>query len=164
MTSALVLSSLVGLVFFVAKLVSDPGGWGNYALGVAACLVVLVRNLKVLQTSRKMASEPSVCAIADPAGLDEALESERAILFKHSTRCPVSAVVTDEVLRFAGTHPDWTIYVLKVIERRDLSDLVAERLGVPHASPQAFVIRHGRCVWHASHYEVTAQSLSRHLT
>ena len=82
---------------------------------------------------------------------------------QHSTRCPVSAVVTDEVLRFARTHPDWTIYVLKVIERRDLSDLVTERLGVPHASPQAFVIRHGRCVWHASHYEVTAQSLSRHL-
>lgn len=73
-------------------------------------------------------------------------------------------MVTGEVLRFAeSSHPDWTIYMLTVIEHRALSDLVTERVGVPHASPQAFGIQRGRCVWHASHYAITAQSLSRHL-
>ena len=73
----------------------------------------------------------------------------------------MSAVVIDEVLRFGESHPDWRVYLLKVIERRDLADAVAARLAVPHESPQVFVIRQGRCVWHTSHYDITAQMLSR---
>ena len=101
--------------------------------------------------------------VHDHVTLDEALHSEQAVLYKHSTSCPVSAVVIDEVLRFAETHPAWSIYVLKVLEHRDLSDAVAERFGVPHESSQVFIFRQGRPVWHTSHYEITAQSLSRHL-
>ena len=68
----------------------------------------------------------------------------------------------DDVLTFATSHPQWPLYVLKVIEARDLSDAAAERLGVPHASPQAIVIRHGHSVWHASHYDITANALGQH--
>jgi bacillithiol system protein YtxJ len=51
--------------------------------------------------------------------------------------------------------------VLQVIEERDLSDAAAQRLGVPHASPQAFVIRQGHCVWHASHHDITTNALDQ---
>ena len=98
--------------------------------------------------------------ITDPETLDDVLRSDRAILYKHSTRCPVSAVVIDEVLRFARAHPDWRVYVLKVIEQRALSNTVAERLGVRHQSPQAFVIRQGHCVWNAAHADITAERLA----
>ena len=157
----LILLSLLGVAFFGIRLVTVPAGWPIDVLGIAVCLFVCARNTKIIRSNRKITSTPSVREVRDPATLEEALGSERAILYKHSTTCPVSAVVVDEVLRFAGTHPDWGIYVLKVIERRDLSDTAAERLGVPHKSPQAFVIRQGRSVWHTSHDGITAQRLSR---
>ena len=115
------------------------------------------------QAAPEVESVPVLREVADNATLNEVLGSSRSVLYKHSTRCPVSTVVIDEVFRFAEAHPEWKTYVLKVIEHRDLSDAVAERLGVPHASPQAFVLKEGRPVWHASHGSITAQSLSRHL-
>jgi len=115
-------------------------------------------------SNRKVATTPTLHELQDATALDEVLGSERAILYKHSTRCQVSAVVIDEVLRFGEAHPDWTTYVLKVIEQRQLSDAVAERLGVSHESPQVFVIRQGRCVWHASHHFITAQALSQQVS
>ena len=161
MPGALILLSLLGIVLLGIRVVTDPAGWPTYALGIAVCLFVCARNATAIQSNRKMASASSVREVRDSTMLDEALGSERAILYKHSTTCPVSAVVVDEVLRFAGTHPDWTIYVLKVIEQRDLSDTAAERLDVSHESPQVVVIRQGRSVWHTSHYGITAQTLSR---
>ena len=104
---------------------------------------------------------PSVREIADSAALAAAIENPRAVLFKHSTRCPVSAYVIDEVMEFAEDHPEWPVYVLKVIEQRPLSNEAAERLGVRHESPQAFVLRQGRVSWHGSHNEVTAEALQR---
>ena len=163
MPAVFLVLSLLGLVFFGIRLVSDPSGWPTYVLGIAGCLVLGARNLKVIQTNRTIAASTRVHDVHDHVTLDEALRSEQAVLYKHSTSCPVSAVVIDEVLRFAETHPAWSIYVLKVLEHRDLSDAVAERFGVPHESPQVFIFRQGRPVWHTSHYEITAQSLSRHL-
>ena len=72
-------------------------------------------------------------------------------------------MVIEEVHQFGETHPDWPIYKLNVIERRELSDDVEDRLGIRHQSPQAFIIRDGSCVWNASHGDITAQALSRHL-
>ncbi|MBP99739.1 MAG: bacillithiol system redox-active protein YtxJ [Acidobacteria bacterium] len=163
MPSLLVLLlSLSGLVFFAVRLVTDPAAWPTSAVGVAACLLFAARNATLFRSNRTIETTPSLSEICDVATLDDALGSERAILYKHSTRCPVSSVVINEVLRFGETHPDWKVYVLKVIERRGLSNTVADRLGVPHASPQAFVIKQGRCVWHTSHSGITEQRLSRH--
>ena len=157
----LILLSLLGIGLFGIRAVTDPASWLTSVLGIAVCLFVCARSAKVIRSNRRITSTPSVREVRDPATLDEALVSERAILYKHSTSCAVSAGVVDEVLQFAGTHPDWRIYVLRVIERRELSDTAAERLGVPHKSPQAFVIRQGRSVWHASHDGITAQKLSQ---
>ena len=163
MPSMIILLSLVGLVFLGIRLATDPGNWTTYGLGVVACLFVLARNAKVIRSNRKIASTPSLHEIRDSATLSEVLGSDQAVLYKHSTSCPVSAVVIDEVLRFAEKYPTWPVHVVQVIEHRDLSDTVAERLGVRHESPQALVIRDGRCVWHTSHNGITAQRLGQHL-
>ena len=101
--------------------------------------------------------------VPDAATLEALIESPRAVLFKHSTRCPVSAYVIDEVIEFAEDHPEWPVYVLKVIEQRALSNEAAERLGVRHESPQAFVLHEGRVHWHGSHNEITAETLRREI-
>ena len=157
----LIALSLLGIAFFGTRLVTAPAGWLTDVSGIAVCLFVCTRNAKVILSNRRITSTGSVREVRDPVTLNEALGSERAILYKHSTSCPISAAVVDEVLGFARMHPDWGIYLLKVTEQRDLSDTAAERLGVPHESPQAFVIRQGRSVWHTSHYGITAERLSR---
>ena len=102
---------------------------------------------------------PLVREILDAAGLAAAIENPRAVLFKHSTRCPVSAYVVDEVIEFAEDHPEWPVYLLKVIEQRRLSHKAADRLRVRHESPQAIVLHRGQVRWHGSHHEVTADAL-----
>ena len=102
--------------------------------------------------------------IAAQTTLEHALNSDRAVLYKHSTRCPVSDWAIAEVLQFAGVRTEWPVYVLKVIEHRDLSELVAERFRVQHQSPQVFVINKGHCLWHASHSDITQQALCRETT
>ena len=106
-------------------------------------------------------TQPSVHEVSDAATFEAAIDSPRAVLFKHSTRCPVSAHVIDEVMDFAENHPEWPVYVLKVIEQRPLSNEATQRLGVRHESPQAFVLHQGRLYWHGSHNEVTAEVLER---
>ena len=137
--------------------------WSIYALGVAACGWLFARSRKLVRSERKITATQSLYEINDLDALDEVLASDRVILYKHSTRCAVSAFVIDEILRFSEKHPSWKIWILKVIEQRHFSDAVAERLGVRHESPQAFVIRHGRCTWQASHSGITAQGLARYV-
>ncbi len=102
---------------------------------------------------------PLLREVDDAAALEAVIDSPRAVLFKHSTRCPVSAYVIDEVMAFGGDHPEWPVFVLKVIEQRPLSNEAAERLGVRHESPQAFVLERGRVRWHGSHNQITADAL-----
>ena len=161
MPVALILFSLLGIAFFGIRLIVDPAGWPAHALGIGVSVFVGARNAKVVRSNRRIALTPTIRDVSDPATLDEALASDRAILYKHSTVCPVSAEVIDDVLTFARSHPEWPLYVLKVIEERDLSDAAAQRLGVPHASPQAIVIREGHSVWHASHYDITTNALAQ---
>lgn len=92
--------------------------------------------------------------------LESLLESgETALVFKHSTRCPVSARALLEVKRFVSARPEVPVYLLKVIEDRPVSLRLAERIGVRHESPQAILLRGGRAVWHGSHERVTVDEL-----
>lgn len=104
---------------------------------------------------------PPLRSVPDDDALKAIVDSPQAVLFKHSTRCPVSAYAIGEVVEFAEAHPEWPVYVINVIEQRPLSNEAADRLGVRHESPQAFVLHEGRVRWHGSHNEVTADALMR---
>jgi len=89
--------------------------------------------------------------------LDALIEqsSEQAvILFKHSTTCPISVGVYQEI-----SNADADINLIVVQQARDVSSAIAERTGVKHESPQAIVLKNGEVVYHASHYDVTAQEV-----
>jgi bacillithiol system protein YtxJ len=82
------------------------------------------------------------------------------LVFKHSTRCPVSAEAEKELRRFIRDHPQVAAYRVLVIESRPVSNAIAEKLDVPHASPQAILVREGAPVWTGSHWEITAAALA----
>jgi bacillithiol system protein YtxJ len=81
------------------------------------------------------------------------------LIFKHSTRCTISAAAAEEVSRFADAHPEVPVYRVLVIESRPVSNAIAERLGVPHASPQAILVRGGKAAFSVSHFDITLEAL-----
>ena len=97
--------------------------------------------------------------IRETAQVDQLLGGPGAILFKHSTRCPISAGAHREAEKFLARHPQANIYKVHVIEDRSVSNYIAERTGVRHASPQVILLNAGSVQWHESHYQITAEAL-----
>jgi len=80
-------------------------------------------------------------------------------IFKHSTRCPISAEAARQFTKYQKAHPQAAVHRVLVIENRPLSEAIAERLGVLHQSPQAILIQDGAPAWSASHWDITAEAL-----
>lgn len=90
---------------------------------------------------------------------DAAFGEEVALVYKHSTRCPISLMAHDEVERFAEAHPEVPVYRVDVIFGRPVSLYLAQRTGIAHHSPQAILLRGGEPAWSASHMGITADAL-----
>ncbi|HEU4698386.1 MAG TPA: bacillithiol system redox-active protein YtxJ [Gemmatimonadales bacterium] len=86
-----------------------------------------------------------------------------AVIYKHSTRCPVSLDAYNEMQRFVVAHPDVPVYLVDVVRDRPLSQYVAERTRTVHQSPQAIVLLAGAPAWCGSHYSVTSHELAAQL-
>lgn len=91
--------------------------------------------------------------------LDAAFSQDLAILFKHSTRCPISAMAREEMDRFTQKYGSTPVYLIDVHEQAELSDYVGERTGIEHQSPQVIVLRGGEAGWHASRMEINASEV-----
>jgi bacillithiol system protein YtxJ len=79
------------------------------------------------------------------------------LLFKHSTRCSISSMSLDRLLRNWKEEDSERItpYYLDLIAFRSLSNLVEERFGIPHESPQVLLIQKGKVTYHESHYGIS---------
>jgi bacillithiol system protein YtxJ len=95
--------------------------------------------------------------------IDAALGAETAILFKHSTRCPISAAARGEMERFMELRPDAPVYTVDVNDATDASNYLAEKTGIEHHSPQVIFTRGGRPEWHASHFEIRADDIQQRI-
>ena len=94
----------------------------------------------------------------------EQSKSDPVLIFKHSTQCPISTQAYEEFTDFAEGERGLACGAVLVIENRRVSNVIAERFGVPHESPQALLIKDGRVIWHASHWSITSDSLAEALT
>lgn len=99
-----------------------------------------------------------VSSAADLEAVWSASQFAPVILFKHSQTCGVS-LMAREMLAEGGVPAP--VHEIVVQRSRDLSQVVAERLGVRHESPQVLVVVRGRAAWHSSHSGVTAERVSR---
>jgi bacillithiol system protein YtxJ len=106
--------------------------------------------------------------LTDVAAVDALLSESRqrpTVLFKHSPTCGISAHVHHNLMplvRDAQLDADW--YLISVRAHRDVSDAIADRLKVWHASPQVIVVRNGEVVWHGSHFSISERSVLRALS
>jgi len=79
-------------------------------------------------------------------------------LFKHSLTCPISAGVYQEI-----SNADADINLIIIQHSRSVSSALADKTSIRHESPQAIVIKDGKPVYHASHYDVTASDVEESL-
>ena len=101
--------------------------------------------------------EANFSPVSDAAALEELFarsHTEPVLLFKHSNACPISARAYRQM---EGVKAPVSIVVVQ--KNREVSRAVEERTGVRHESPQALVLRDGRVVWSASHWNVTAEAV-----
>lgn len=99
--------------------------------------------------------------------LDDAVARSAAgpvLIYKHSSTCGTSAMAAEEIrdLR-AGRLLPIDVFSVTVQTHRALSDAIARRLAIRHETPQALLICGGRVVWHASHFRVTAEAITKAL-
>ncbi|MGH1362851.1 MAG: bacillithiol system redox-active protein YtxJ [Calditrichia bacterium] len=110
----------------------------------------------------------NIISIDDFNNITKQSESKPVFLFKHSTRCGVSAAAWQEFDAFmseiaAGDNSVDFSRVL-VVEDRPTSLKIAETTKVPHQSPQVMLIRKGNVVWHTSHWAITKSKLHEALS
>ena len=75
------------------------------------------------------------------------------IVFKHSNACSISARAYREMEKVDDVN------ILEVQSAREVSRELASLTGVRHETPQVIVLRDGKAVWNASHFDVTAASV-----
>lgn len=86
-------------------------------------------------------------------------QEKPVFLFKHSTRCPISASRWRVLVEYADREARADFYRLLVIEDRPVSMHVADETGVRHQSPQAILFYRGKPVWNESHYRITEEDM-----
>lgn len=82
----------------------------------------------------------------------EASKEQKVVVFKHSTRCSISASVLNKFEKQIGE--EYTLYFLDLISHRDISAAIAEKFNVVHQSPQAIFLENGVVTQHDSHYGI----------
>lgn len=95
---------------------------------------------------------------------DDALrqtDTRPLLLLKHSTACPISAEALREYEAYLTNErkEDVNYLLVKVIESREVSNKIADDLGIKHESPQIIFVKDRKAVWNASHWDVTQTAI-----
>jgi bacillithiol system protein YtxJ len=74
------------------------------------------------------------------------------VIFKHSTRCSISAMAKARLERTSVADNNAVkFYYLDLIRYRAISNKIAEVFDVVHESPQVLLIKNGECTYEESH-------------
>jgi bacillithiol system protein YtxJ len=91
--------------------------------------------------------------------------SKPQVLFKHSTRCSISTMAMNRLLRLEDAfYQQADFYYLDLIVHRDVSAAIAERYHVHHESPQVIILKQGDATYDASHMEISVAELTSEIS
>jgi len=86
------------------------------------------------------------------------------IIFKHSTRCPISGMAKRQFELESDLIPRHIpVYYLDLIQYRDISNTVAESWNVRHESPQVLLVQGNTCLYTASHSDIDIAEMLKSL-
>lgn len=92
-------------------------------------------------------------------------QQQPVVLFKHSTRCSISAAALSRLERNWKEEEMTAVkpYFLDLLAYRPVSNAIADVFGINHQSPQILVIHKGTCVYHTSHMDISYPGLKAQL-
>ena len=100
---------------------------------------------------------------SDLNGLIEKSREKPQVIFKHSSRCGISAMAKSRLERsIAPSNADF--YFLDLISHRDISNKVSSVFNVYHESPQILVIKNGECIYDESHSSITMTEIEEQIS
>ncbi len=80
------------------------------------------------------------------------------VIFKHSSRCGISAMAKGRLERsIAPSNADF--YFLDLLNYRNLSNTISSQFNVYHESPQILIIKNGQCIYDESHGSITMDEI-----
>lgn len=93
--------------------------------------------------------------------IDDLSEKNKVLIFKHSTRCSISDAALGRIER------NWkdelseviSVFYLDLIKYREVSNAIEKHYGVIHQSPQALIIKNGKCIFSQTHSSIRLEEL-----
>ena len=102
----------------------------------------------------------TLCSTADVDAAIESSNQRSVVLFKHSTRCSISSMAWNRIININEDESESIgFYYLDLIQHRDVSNYIAERLSVNHESPQVIVVKNGEATLDISHFEIQPKEI-----
>lgn len=100
--------------------------------------------------------------LADLQKIVTASEGRPQLIFKHSTRCSISAAAKHRIESdIARLKESMDVHLLDLLLHRDISAAIAQQFGVHHESPQVILVSHGNAVYDTSHYDIEPSAIVR---
>ncbi len=86
---------------------------------------------------------------------------EGVIIFKHSTRCSISAAAINRFQKIIDELEEIGIksYYLDLIRYREVSNFISSELGVHHESPQIILVKDNKAVRDTSHFDISRETI-----
>ena len=104
-------------------------------------------------------------SITNNSQLEELITSkdnQLKAIFKHSTRCGISRMVLKSFeSEFDLDENQITMYFLDLLNFREISNKIAKDMNVYHQSPQLIAFKNGEVLYHASHSDISVESLKK---
>lgn len=90
---------------------------------------------------------------AQLAEINELSKSKAVLILKHSTRCSISSAALSRLERNWKKENEAVIepFYLDLLAHRDISNAIASQYHIEHESPQALLIKDGKCVFYQTH-------------
>lgn len=96
--------------------------------------------------------------VNDENQLKELINSKATfVVFKHSTRCPISSMVKNRLER--EWQSETPVYYIDLLAHRALSNWIAAESGVIHESPQIILYKNGVAAYDAAHTAIDAKEI-----
>jgi bacillithiol system protein YtxJ len=95
----------------------------------------------------------------------EESKEQPVLIFKHSTRCSISATVLNRLERNWQSSDELTAikpYYLDLISYRNISNQIASYFGVEHESPQILLVHNGKPKLVRSHMAIDINEIKEH--
>ena len=85
------------------------------------------------------------------------------LIFKHSTRCIISKMALKQFEKEYDFADQMDLYLLDLLQNRDISNQIATNYDIQHQSPQLILIQNSKAIYNVSHENIEASTLKNYL-